>query len=341
MANLNSISRAVVITSIAAPNAVLCAIAKDCQHQKIPFYLIGDTKSPATFTLDGCQFYSLAQQRASAFTLAQICPEKHYARKNIGYLFAIQAGAQVIQETDDDNFPNPEFWTIRAAEQTVPTVRDRGWLNVYRYFSDQVIWPRGLPLDEIHSPLPIFDNLPLEPVYCPIQQGLADQNPDVDAIYRLVLPLPQQFRRDRVLALSQGTWCPFNSQNTTWWRPAFPLLYLPTYCSFRMTDIWRSFIAQRIAWENNWSVLFHAPTVWQERNEHNLMQDFQQEVAGYLHNREFCEILANLDLKSGVDAIADNLRRCYEKLIHHKYFVQEEMQLLEAWLTDLSAIGFW
>ena len=28
---------------------------------------------------------------------------------------------------------------------------------------------------------------------CPIQQGLADRNPDVDAIYRLILPLPFSF----------------------------------------------------------------------------------------------------------------------------------------------------
>ena len=47
-----------------------------------------------------------------------------------------------------------------------------------------------------------------------------------------------------------------------------------------MTDIWRSFVAQRIAWTNNWSVLFDEPTVWQERNEHDLMRDFRDEVPG-------------------------------------------------------------
>src|SRR5438270_335676 len=77
-------------------------------------------------------------------------------------------------------------------------------------------------------------------IYCPIQQGLADENPDVDAIYRLAFPLPLTFRTDRRIALGGSAWCPFNSQNTTWTREAFPLLYLPSYCSFRMTDIWRS-----------------------------------------------------------------------------------------------------
>ena len=44
-----------------------------------------------------------------------------------------------------------------------------------------------------------------------------------------------------------------------------------------MTDIWRSFVAQRIAWANGWAILFHEPTVWQDRNEHNLMRDFRDE----------------------------------------------------------------
>ncbi|MBV5271274.1 MAG: DUF288 domain-containing protein, partial [Afipia sp.] len=79
-------------------------------------------------------------------------------------------------------------------------------------------------------------------------------NPDVDAIYRLTLPLPQSFREEQPVALGRNVWCPFNSQNTTWWKEAAPLLYLPSFCSFRMTDIWRSFVAQRIAWENGWHI---------------------------------------------------------------------------------------
>ena len=154
----------------------------------------------------------------------------------------------------------------------------------------------------------------------------------------MILPLPQNFRRDRRIALSKNSWCPFNSQNTTWWRDAFPLLYLPAYCSFRMTDIWRSFVAQRIAWENNWSILFHEPTVWQERNEHNLMQDFEQEISGYLHNRQLCESLQNLNLKPGREGLADNMRICYEKLASLSILDPKELELLEMWLADLASI---
>ncbi|MDQ3804077.1 MAG: STELLO glycosyltransferase family protein [Acidobacteriota bacterium] len=174
---------------------------------------------------------------------------------------------------------------------------------------------------------------------CPVQQGLADENPDVDAVYRLVAPLPQSFRGDRRLALGPGSWCPFNSQNTAWWADAFPLLYLPAYCSFRMTDIWRGFVAQRIAWENNWGVLFHEPTVRQERNEHNLMRDFRDEVPGYLHNAAICEALGKLRLRPGVEGLGENLRTCYGKLVGMSLVDRKELGLLDAWLGDLDGIN--
>lgn len=99
----------------------------------------------------------------------------------------------------------------------------------------------------IHADAGDYEKISNLTVECPIQQGLADNNPDVDAIYRLILPFPTIFRKGRKVALGNNSWSPFNSQNTTWWKKAFPLLYLPSYCSFRMTDIWRSFVAQRIA----------------------------------------------------------------------------------------------
>lgn len=184
--------------------------------------------------------------------------------------------------------------------------------------------------------MPAWERLPTEVVDCPIQQGLADANPDVDAIYRLVCSLPQTFRGDRRIALSMGTWCPFNSQNTTWWREAYPLMYLPTYCSFRMTDIWRSFVAQRIAWENGWGVLFHEPTMRQERNEHNLMKDFEDEVVGYLKNKDICEALSSLKLRAGTDHVGENMILCYETLIGMGLLAQGELDLLAYWLSDMA-----
>jgi hypothetical protein len=169
---------------------------------------------------------------------------------------------------------------------------------------------------------------------------LVNENPDVDAIYRLVSPLPQSFASNGPVVLAEGSWCPFNSQNTWWWRDAFPLLYLPAYSSFRMTDIWRSFVAQRIAWVNKWTVAFHQPTAGQERNEHNLMRDFHDELPGYLHNKSICEELDKLQIRPGTDQLGYNLRVCYQKLVSWDLLDRRELELVDAWLADLQTVSW-
>ncbi len=328
---------AVVITSIASPNRVMEQISQDCRARGFRFIVIGDTKSPTGFALDGCDYFDIARQRALPLQFALLCPERHYARKNIGYLAAMQGGAGTIIETDDDNFPRPAFYEPLALDNRLPLIEGQGWTNLYGYFTDRTIWPRGLPLDAVQNRLP-----PLPPatrVRTPIQQGLADENPDVDAIYRLTLPLPFSFERQTRLALGKGAWCPYNSQNTVHFREAFPLLYLPAHCSFRMTDIWRSFVAQRIAWTCGWSILFREATVVQDRNDHDLMRDFSDEIPGYIGNREIGRALAALDLAPGAENIPDNLRRCYRQLIDDGHVGADEIVLLDAWLADLEALS--
>jgi hypothetical protein len=326
----------IVVTSVSRPNKALQDLAAGCKKKSYHFIVIGDQASPADFQLDGCDFYSLQRQKKLDLNFAGSCPTKHYARKNIGYLIAIRNKSSIIIETDDDNIPGEGFWYERQRTCKAAVIENSGWVNAYRYFTDENIWPRGFPLEQLQKRTSDYKTLNKADVDCPIQQGLADDNPDVDAIYRLTLPLPLSFRKDRRIALAKGSWCPFNSQNTTWWPEAFKLLYLPAYCSFRTTDTWRSFVAQRIAWLNGWAVLFHEPNMKQERNEHNLLRDFKDEVPGYLHNAEICEALEALWLKPGIEKIGENLNICYEKLVSMNLIGAEEPELLNAWLGDIE-----
>jgi hypothetical protein len=327
-----------VITSIAgSDNAVLKKFSEESSEHNISFIVAGDTKSPKEFNLPGCDFYSIERQQELDFELAKVLPVRHYARKNLGYLLAMRAGAEIIIETDDDNFPLPSFWDKRKRLVNAHLMNDRGWVNIYKYFTDVHIWPRGFALENIHDSLP--EPEPLISVECPIQQGLADENPDVDAIYRLVLPLPVTFDKSENIALGKNSVCPFNSQNTTWFREAFMLMYLPSYCSFRMTDIWRSFVAQRIAWTCGWPVLFHQSTVWQQRNDHNLMHDFRDEISGYNNNAQIINCLRELPLKEGAENIGANMIHCYQKLIELGLVDQNEIILLNSWLKDISSLS--
>jgi hypothetical protein len=326
-----------VITSIADQNnKALVQLGQESASRNVPLILIGDKKSPKEFSLTGCDFYSIERQQALNFELAGVLPLNNYARKNLGYLIAMSRGAKMIIETDDDNLPLPNFWKSRTKNVYAHLLTEKGWVNVYKYFTEVNIWPRGFPLENIQDTKP-------EPgeqisVECPIQQGLADENPDVDAIYRFILPLPVTFNKSINIALGNNSNCPFNSQNTTWFKEAFPLLYLPSCCSFRMTDIWRSFVAQRIAWTCGWSILFHQSSVYQKRNDHNLLNDFRDEIPGYNNNAKIVKCLKTLRLKDGKENISSNIILCYQKLIESGYFEKKEITFLNAWLKDIDSL---
>jgi hypothetical protein len=304
-----------------------------------PLLVVGDRKGPQQFDLPGAEFYPLAEQDRLPFRLARQLPVGHYARKNLGYLLAVARGAHCIYETDDDNMPSPA-WRPRQLLTEAQAAGARPWLNVYRAFTSQHVWPRGFPLECLNDP-GTGQHDPAAPVIAveaPIQQGLADLAPDVDAVWRLVLDRELYFHPGPSLYLPARTWCPFNSQTTWWWPNAYPLLYLPSHASFRMTDIWRGFVAQRCLWEMGHGLVFHGPEAIQQRNQHNLLRDFKDEVPGYLHNAQIAHHLESLALRPGTGAVPDNLVRCYEGLVAASFLPAEELDLVRAWVADLALL---
>lgn len=329
-----------VLTTIQEPTPSVMSLVKRLSQNGGKLVVAGDRKGPASFDLEGVEFLSLAAQLESDFDLARKLTTGHYARKNIGYLAAIKQHASCIYETDDDNAPL-DNWEPRAETVGAVAVRERGWVNVYRLFSEARIWPRGFPLAALSDSFLSLPSLAEETtaVEAPIQQGLVNNSPDVDAIWRLVMDRPFDFEGGPSVLLPRGAWCPFNTQSTWWFPVAYPLLYLPSYCSFRMTDIWRSFIAQRCLWELDLGVVFHAPEVVQQRNEHNLMHDLEDEIPGYLGNKKLVAILEALSLSKGPDVVGANLLRCYEALVEAGIFDAKEPSLLNCWLGDLERMN--
>lgn len=309
-----------VLTTINKPTKAIEELYKKFGNNLI---IVGDKKTPNDWDYNGIK---------PILGTTSFAPDNHYAKKNLGYLEAMKKGAKLIYDTDDDNIPN-DTWSIRKLEtETDFSKTEKGWYNVYSYFKTN-IWPRGFPLNMIGQTTASSAGHGV--VLSSIQQGLSDGEPDVDSIARLVLKDRDTIFADtRSINLQPYTWSPFNSQ-TTWWFPkAFPLMYLPVNCSFRMTDIWRSFIAQRCLWEIGEGVTFHSPSeVIQERNDHNLMKDFEDEVPGYLLNEKIIEVLNDLFLKSGEEFMCENLLTCYEALVTNKILPLKEIDSVKKWIS--------
>ena len=335
----------VVVTTIFPPTTGTRLLSARLSQGNGRLWILGDRKGPVEYDLPATEFWSIDAQQKLPWQLAKLLPEKHYTRKNLGYLLAIQTGCEYLVETDDDNIPQESFWEER---HQVIDARSSGlalsWFNVYEAFTDQTIWPRGYPLEFLNpssKDRSSLDGVEVSSSECLIQQGLADGDPDVDAVYRMTRTLPFQFDVREPVRLEKDCWCPFNSQNTTFFREAFPLLDLPSHCSFRMTDIWRSFVAQRCLWEMDSTVCFTQASMFQERNEHDLLRDFSQEVSGYLHNHRIAETLRALSLQPGreTSTVLRNLTACYEALVSLEVVPAAELSLVSAWCEDFKEVS--
>jgi hypothetical protein len=334
-------SRWIVITTINPPTRALERVSRLCTSGEWNAVVIGDTRTPPDWRAEGIHFLDVAAQRDLYGELAEAIPLRHYSRKNLGYLFALEHGADVILDMDDDNIPYDSFGS--GIEREIPPgariVEGAEWVNVYRHFVPEdapVIWPRGLPLDSIHVTGRARD---LEKArVCPIQQYLADNDPDVDAIYRLLQPRPLTFDpQASPVVLGEGVWVPINAQNAVFFHEAFPLTYLPARVSFRMTDIWRSFVALAALAVHGFTAAFRTSTVTQERNVHDLMRDFEDEVPGYLNNRRIGEELrraaAGLSPDEPMSATALAL---WKVMITSGFVPEDEWPILSRWFARLG-----
>ena len=327
-----------LFTTINHPTEAIKRISSLCKSYNWSAVVVGDKKTPNDWNCSNIHYLSLVEQEELFPKFARLVPYNHYSRKNIGYLFAISKGAKCILETDDDNIPYDTFARNISPFVSGRIIKNARWVNVYHYFTNSLAWPRGLPLDRIHEYGKCAGQVS---GYSPIQQFLADGDPDVDAIHRLLFKHATFFDKDaEPVVLDKGVWCPFNSQNTVFYAEAFPLLYLPCHVSFRMTDIWRSFVAQMGLWVMDKKLSFFPATVKQDRNVHDLMQDFEGEVPGYLANNQIVEILENT-LSPIIDNRNDSItlaKTCWESLVREKIISKRELGPMNEWFDSVSTV---
>lgn len=328
-------SKYIIITSI---NGITEAVRKYTEIEGWHVILVGDKKTPSIETSpdSNITYLSVEEQRELGFRYYDCCPFNHYSRKNLGYLYAIKQNAKLIADADDDNIPYPDWKeSINCKASNLEIVFAPNYVNVYQLFTDQFIWPRGFPLsalsDKSEPKMEVRKNQKIA-----IWQGLADGEPDVDAIYRLVIGEPIRWKARAPIGLEKGVYCPINSQNTIWTVEAFPYLYLPASVSFRFTDILRGYIAQRGIWAMNSKVAFTSASVYQDRNVHDLMADFVDEIPCYTQIEKVISILDKTELTG---YIYDDFILMYRMLFKQGIVKHEEFNAIKAWNEDLRELG--
>ena len=291
-------------------------------------------------------------------------PWNHFGRKNIGYLYAIMHGAKVIWDFDDDN--SLKFWIPGAAPPGAPSIdeaipkneeesidvfepKDHSWptYNPYPVLGAPTLpsWPRGLPLDDIK--VPNCSDTPLHTVKLKassigVLQSLADYQPDVDAIFRLTMPIPFFFKRleeTKHLMIPRGCLTPYNAQATLHFSAGFFGLFLPITVSGRVTDIWRSYIAQRLFWDVGLQLGFIArPLVVQDRNIHSNIGDLGSEWDLYIKSKQLLEFLG--EWKGKGRTIVERTEELWVALYERQYVELHDVELIQLWLQTLLDVGY-
>lgn len=317
------------MTSISAPTSDVKALCALTGWQTV---VVADKKTPADWSWPGCHFLSLAQQEACYpdFRL----PYNSYTRKNFGHLFAIEHGARTIYSTDDDNAPRstPAFvdvaWGLKSTALAA---------NPYAVFGRGDLWARGYVLDWLNESTTVAAG-PMPRVG--VQQGLADMDPDLDAIGRLthrhelgkIYFAPESV----AVAVPLGLLAPFNSQATLWTHDAFWGLYLPTSVSFRYCDIIRGYWAQRILWELRLGLVFTGPTVDQVRNPHDLVADLHDEEQMYRDGAALVSFLSQWRSQREQTDLARIIVDLSDAMVAGGLWAEE----IRPWLAALDKAGY-
>lgn len=301
---------AVVVTTIFEPNFVagyIDSIERNGQAGQVELIVIPDRKTPASVA-ERCGHF-----RAKGYSIA--CPSVNEQdtylgkfpgwreripydsdnRRNVGFLMALDHGAEVMVSIDDDNFclPGSDFvgeHAIAGRDCTAPeAATDDGWFNIATLLKGEPpieIYPRGFPYSARHRDRKVTLSAPVTRRVA-VNAGLWLSDPDVDAITRLSLAPRIASATAQSLLLAPGTWSPINTQNTALARDAIAAYYyvrmgysLGGMTIDRYGDILSGYFVQKCAKAMGHSIRIGSPVADHRRTPHNLFKDLYHELAG-------------------------------------------------------------
>ena len=323
--------KCVIITTINKPTET---ILKHINNKEYDVIIVGDNKTPDDYKNLNCIYLDIPSQKKLFPELSELLPYNHYCRKNLGYLYAIKKGYKIIYETDDDNIPYDNFDNIlQYSKIQLITEQNNIWINIFKYFTNSAyIWPRGFPLsllkNEPNYLIRYTDNTPS------IINGLIENDPDVDAIFRIVCNHQDSIKweKDKCVLIDNKNVCVFNTQNTFWLNPElFICILIPCSVSFRYCDILRGIINNVILKKTNNYMMYSSPNVVQNRNEHDLINDFKSEYEMYIHNENILNFIEN-NIEN-ITSVKQLLFLIYNNLLVNNVITQKDINILNKWST--------
>jgi hypothetical protein len=273
----------IVTTTINKPTL---ATRKFASNPDWTLIVVGDLKTPHNeYEELNCIYLHPEEQERRYKELSDSLGWNTIQRRNVGFIYAYEMGADVVATVDDDNIPYDDWGTDLHINKEIEVDI---WETLNGYFDPLSVtnkadlWHRGYPIEL----LPTKNNIEYKGKLSRrvlIQADLWDGDPDIDAMCRLTKrPI---VKYDRYTPYGSNQLSPFNSQNTFLSREVLPYYMVLPFVG-RMDDIWISYIIQR-KFPN--SLIYNRPSVYQDRNEQDLIRNLENEIIGYRNTLSFLE----------------------------------------------------
>jgi hypothetical protein len=265
----------IVTTSIYEPSI---ATQKFANMKGWTLVVVGDLKTPhESYRNLPCVYLSPEDQEKISKPLSDCIGWNKIMRRNMGFLYAYQQGADIIATVDDDNIPYDGWGENLLVGKEVEIdiwESENGVFDPLSVTNANHLWHRGYPLQLVPTKnnVKYLGKQKRTPL---IQADLWDGDPDIDAMCRLANMPCVKF--DECLPYGSNQISPFNSQNTFVHRDAIPFYMVLPFVG-RMDDIWGGYLLQK---EFRNCIVYNKATVYQDRNKQDLIKNLESEIIGY------------------------------------------------------------
>ncbi len=341
-------------------------------REDVEIIVIIDRKTPASVA-ERCAHYGLicpTLDEQEAFlarfpSMAGRIPYDSDNRRNIGFLMALDRGAELLISIDDDNYciDDVDFVSEHlAAGRTIDaaaTASGDGWLNICSLLQSSTkdeIFPRGFPYFARRHERTLSEER-CDPARVAINVGLWLSDPDVDAMTRLVQAPRIGSAQDRSLRLGTNTWTPINTQNTAVVRDAIAAYYyvrmgfsLGGLTIDRYGDILSGYLIQKCVKTRGDAIRIGSPIADHRRTPHNLFKDLYHELAGMVLLEDLLPWFKEMTIGEGTysemyAAVADALAERSASMRGFVWddggrdFLVDTAANMRAWLDAIRMIG--
>ena len=344
-----------ITTTINYPKLIDDYVKDAKNHNKLlkEIIIVGDIKTPANVNYFSkqiekkykihCSYLSPKDQITFLKKYPSIknyIPWNCIQRRNVGLLKFYENNSDIAVVIDDDNFIQKSNY-FKSHEHVGSVVKIRiidsktNFWNPCEMLEDTKkikFYHRGHPLSkrwlsrEEEKKISQIDGKVV------VNAGLWFGDPDVDALTRLFYPIEvkkvSKFFKDKT-SPSLSNYSPFNSQNTAIQRDLIPAYFLFPYIG-RYDDIWASYIIKKIANARNEFITYGHPIVFQNRNPHDYLKDFELEKFGLRFNDCFLEILSEIKIQKD-----DSYQKSYLKIA--SFFKKENNHFLKKYKFDKNS----